>query len=173
MRAVGAAGTPGPDDAVLDEHDAVYLRRAITLSALAAQRGSRPFGAVVVGADGEVLAEACNDTARGDCAAHSEIEALRSASGAHPREALAAATIYASGEPCVMCAGGIYWAGIRRVVFGIDAVALRDFRRLLPGTADLELSCREVFAASPQPIEVVGPAPSEEAAAAHRTFWRA
>ena len=58
-------------------------------------------------------------------------------------------------------------------MFGIDAVALRDFRRLLPGTADLELSCREVFAASPQAIEVVRPALSGEAAAAHRAFWEA
>ena len=122
---------------------------------------------MVVGADGEVLAEACNDAARGDCTAHAEIEALRSASAAYPRETLAAATIYASGEPCVMCAGGIYWAGIRRVVFGIDAVALRDFRRLREGADDIELSCRDVFAASPQPFEVIGPALSEEVAAAH------
>ena len=89
-RATGAAGAPGPDDTVLDERVALHLRRAIALSALAAQRGSRPFGVVVVGADGEVLAEACNDATRGDCTAHAEIEALHSASVAHlPLEAVA------------------------------------------------------------------------------------
>ena len=66
----GTANAPGAsDDATLDERDTLYLRRAIAFSALAAQRGSRPFGAVVVGAGGEVLAEAWNDTARGDCTA--------------------------------------------------------------------------------------------------------
>lgn len=161
-----------PPDAVLGDSDALYLRRAIALSAQAAGRGNRPFGAVVVANDGRVLGEAWNDNAEtGDCTGHAEVNALRIATPAHPREDFAAATMYASGEPCVMCAGAIFWSGIRRVVFGLDAVRLRAFRTLQPGAGDLEMSCREVFRAAPQTFEVIGPALAAEATAPHTAYW--
>lgn len=159
----------------LDAADALALRRAIALSELAASRGSRPFGAVIVGADGRSLAEGHNDNAAsGDCTAHAEVMALRQAAAAGIRRAeLAGATMLASGEPCVMCAGAIFWSGIRRVVFGIDAERLRGYRRLQPGAADLVLSCRQVFEASDQPFTVIGPALLAEATAPHDRFWSA
>lgn len=156
----------------LNENDALYLRRAIELSAEASGRGIRPFGAVVVGASGALLGEGRNDNAEtGDCTRHAEVNALRAAAQAHPRSAFAGATMYASGEPCVMCAGAIFWSGIRRVVFGIDAVSLRRFRALQPGAGDLEMSCRDVFATSPEPFEVLGPALADEALQPHNAFW--
>lgn len=154
----------------LNETDGRYLRRAIALSAIGSARGNRPFGAVVVGPDGAVLAEAHNDNAAtGDCTAHAEVNALRQLR----REAMAGATIYASGEPCVMCAGAIFWSGIRRVVFGIDAVSLRRFRATDAAAADLQMSCRDVFAHSAEPFTVVGPALIDEAAAPHQAYWGA
>lgn len=159
-------------DTTLGDADALYLRRAIELSAQAAGRGNRPFGAVVVANDGTLLGEAWNDNAEtGDCTGHAEVNALRIASPAHPRETFAGATMYASGEPCVMCAGAIFWSGIRRVVFRLDAERLRAFRTLHAGAGDLEMSCRDVFKASPQPFEVIGPALAEEATAPHTAYW--
>ena len=159
---------------MLTDDDSLYLRRAIELSARAGQRGNRPFGAVVVSKGGAVLAEASNDTLETrDCTGHAEVNALSIASTAHPRESFAGATMYASGEPCVMCAGAIFWSGIRRVVFGLDAVSLRAFRNLHKGAGDLEMSCREVFQASPEPFEVIGPALTEEATLPHSAFWAA
>ncbi|WP_046111740.1 nucleoside deaminase [Aquincola tertiaricarbonis] len=157
----------------LNEHDALYLRRAIELSAITSKAGNRPFGAVIVSADGQVLAEAANDNAvTGDCTAHAETNALRLATPAHHRDVMAGATMYASGEPCVMCAGAIFWSNIRRVVFGIDAVSLREFRVAQAGAGDIVMSCREVFAAAPHAIEVVGPSLLDEAAAPHRAYWK-
>lgn len=157
----------------LNDSDALYLRRAIELSAQTSARGNRPFGAVIVSASGEVLGEGVNDNAAtGDCTAHAEVNALRAASPAHGRDVLAGATMYASGEPCVMCAGAIFWSNIRRVVFGIDAVSLRVFRNTQAGAGDLEMSCRDVFAAAPHAIDVVGPVLVDEAAAPHRAFWK-
>ncbi|WP_082367768.1 nucleoside deaminase [Piscinibacter sakaiensis] len=154
--------------------DAAHLRRAIALSATAAAAGNRPFGAVVVAADGTVLAEAHNDNAAtGDCTAHAEVNALRRIDQRAERARLAGATLYASGEPCVMCAGAIFWGGVRRVVFGLDAQRLRGFRALQAGAGDLEMSCREVFARSPQPVEVIGPVLADEAEAPHRAYWSA
>ncbi len=150
-----------------------YLRRAIALSAEGRARGNRPFGALIVDASGELLAEAwCDTTESGDCTGHAEVNAIRRAHPAHGRVRLEGATLYSSAEPCVMCAGAIFWSGIRRVVFGIDAVALRVFRGELATQRDAELSCREVFAASPHAIRCIGPVLDQEAAAVHQGFWR-
>jgi tRNA(adenine34) deaminase len=160
--------------AQLDERDGKYLREAIAWSATARSRGNRPFGAVIVSADGEILAQAyCNTSETNDCTGHAETNAVREASPRHSREVLAASTIYSSGEPCVMCAGAIFWANIGRVVFGIDAVSLRVFRGAVAQQRDAELSCRDVFRASPHPIECIGPALLEEASQPHVGFWKA
>lgn len=160
-------------ETALDAHDALYLGRAIALSRETSARGNRPFGAVIALPDGTVIAEACNTTAEnGDCTAHAETEALRIASPKASRDLLAQATMYASGEPCVMCAGAIYWGNIRRVVFGIDAVRLRRFRNMRAGAGDLVMSCREGFAHSSHAISVIGPAMLAEATQVHDAFWR-
>jgi len=72
----------------------------------------------------------------------------------------------------VMCAGAIFWSGIPRVVFGIDAVRLRVFRGEVSEQRDAELSCRDVFRASPHEIETIGPCLIGEASAPHLGFWR-
>jgi tRNA(adenine34) deaminase len=162
-----------PPDAMLAADDALYLRRAIELSNIAIGNGNRPFGAVIATRVGEVLAEGWNDVLENkDCTGHAETNALRIASPKYPRETLAGATMYASGEPCVMCAGAIFWSGIRRVVFGADSARLFDFRRMHAGAAAIELSCRDIFAAAPETFEVIGPALSAEAMKPHEEFWK-
>ena len=163
-----------PAENTLDERDGRYLRKAIVWSHAARRRGNRPFGSVIVSADGEVLAEAGNSNAEtGDCTAHAEVNALRALAGRGlTREELASATLYASGEPCVMCAGAIFWSNIGRVVYGIDAERLRVFRGERQDQRDAELSCRDVFRASPHPIECIGPALIDEASAAHVGAWK-
>ncbi|MDB5843314.1 MAG: zinc-binding CMP/dCMP deaminase protein [Polaromonas sp.] len=157
----------------LDERDGRYLRLAIGWSATARERGNRPFGAVIVSSAGEVLAEAyCNTTETGDCTGHAETQAVRQASPRTSREVMKDATLYSSAEPCVMCAGAIFWSGIGRVVFGIDAVRLRVMRGERPEQRDAELSCRDVFAASPHAIECIGPALLEASSLPHRGFWK-
>ena len=162
-----------PTERQLGEPDALYLRRAIELSRQGRERGNRPFGAVIATADGQVLAEAwCNTAETGDCTGHAETNAVRLASPRHSREVLAQATVYSSGEPCVMCAGAIFWANIGRVVYGIDAQSLRHYRGERGDQRDAELGCREVFSASPHPVEVIGPALRSEAAAVHEGAWK-
>jgi tRNA(adenine34) deaminase len=160
-------------ETALAERDALYLRAAIALSQTARERGNRPFGAVIVSANGEVLTEAWNSNVEtGDCTAHAETNAVRTASPHYSRELLANATLYSSGEPCVMCAGAIFWSNIRRVVFGIDAQRLRVFRGEHAEQRDAELSCRDVFNASPHAIECIGPALIEESSLPHHGFWK-
>ncbi|RST49224.1 nucleoside deaminase [Variovorax sp. MHTC-1] len=163
-----------PNETELDEQDGRYLRKAIVWSHAARRRGNRPFGAVVVSAAGEVLAEAyCNTAETGDVTGHAETNAVRAlGERGLSREELAGATLYSSAEPCVMCAGAIFWSNIGRVVFGLDAERLRVFRGEHADQRDAELSCRDVFRASPHAIECIGPALVDEAAAAHVGAWK-
>ena len=163
---------PLPAAMPLHERDGRYLRHAIALADQARTRGNRPFGAVIVAPDDTVLAEAWNANGEtGDCTAHAETSAIRLASPRHSREALAQATLYSSGEPCVMCAGAIFWSAIGRVVYGIDAERLRVFRGEPLDQRDAELSCRDVFNTSSHTIECIGPALIEEASASHQGAW--
>lgn len=159
--------------APLDDRDASYMGQAIAWAHTAREQGNRPFGAVIVSADGELLTEAyCNTSETGDCTGHAETNAVRLASSTVSRETLQSATLYSSAEPCVMCAGAIFWSGITRVIFGIDAVSLRVFRGERAEQRDAELSCRDVFAASPHAIECIGPVMMEEASEPHKGFWK-
>jgi tRNA(adenine34) deaminase len=71
-----------------------------------------------------------------------------------------------------VCRGPSSGANIGRVVFGIDAVRLRVFRGERAEQRDAELSCRDVFAASPHPIDCIGPAMLAEASEPHKGFWQ-
>ncbi len=162
-----------PTEQTLSERDGRYLREAIAWSRTGRERGNRPFGAVVVADTGEVLGEAwCNTSETGDCTGHAETNVVRQLSPKVDRARLARATLYSSAEPCVMCAGAIFWSNIGRVVYGIDAVRLRVFRGEHAEQRDAELSCRDVFAASPHPIECIGPALVDEASEVHVGFWK-
>ena len=162
-----------PQEQALNDVDGRYLCQAIALADKARERGNRPFGALIVAANGRVLAEASNANGEsGDCTAHAELSAIRLASPLHCRDALATATLYSSAEPCVMCAGAIFWSAIGRVVYGIDAERLRVFRGERLDQKDAELSCRDVFERSSHPIECIGPSLIAEASQSHQGGWK-
>ena len=99
------------------EHEA-YMRLALELAAEAEAAGEVPVGAVIV-RDGEIIGRGRNASiASRDPTAHAEIEALRQAAAALGNYRVEGATIYATIEPCVMCAGALVTARLARVVFG-------------------------------------------------------
>ncbi len=153
------------------ETDAVYLRRAIAMAQTARDKGPHPFGALVV-LDGEILGEAHSLKVKDrDGTNHSEMQALKAASAKHPPSVLARATLYASTEPCAMCAGGTYWVGVGRVVFGYSEASLRSQIEQHPWNPVLAMPCREIFARGQRRVEVVGPFLEDEAAKPHQGFW--
>ncbi|MGQ0457844.1 MAG: nucleoside deaminase [Hyphomicrobium sp.] len=94
------------------------MARALDLAREAAAAGEVPVGAVIVGPDGAVLAEARNQTREGsDPTAHAEIVAIRRACARLGQERLAGCDLYVTLEPCPMCAGAISFARIRRLYF--------------------------------------------------------
>lgn len=126
----------GEDAGGIGEEDAFWLRRAFRAAVDARARGDRPFGAVVVDAEGEVLADAgSTHGASGDgVLARAEMNALAQVIAARvPAARLRAATIYCSAEPCALGAAAIALAGVGRVVFGLDSSALPEGSSALPG----------------------------------------
>jgi len=102
---------------MLTNSDLKYLEEAIETAEKNISTGGGPFGALVV-RDGVIIAKAANRVvALSDPTAHAEIIAIREASAALATHILDDCTLYASCEPCPMCLGAIYWAGIRRVVY--------------------------------------------------------
>jgi tRNA(Arg) A34 adenosine deaminase TadA len=156
----------------MTEDDVQHLRRAIELAASAREHGNHPFGAVLVDGAGEVIAEAENTVVTDpDVTAHAETNLVRTAWGLATPEVLGSSTLYASTEPCVMCAGAIHWAGIPRVVYGLPAPALATMAAGLPEEPELELRAADVLTSGGRRVEVVGPLLLEEATTVHEGFW--
>ena len=102
------------------EQDIEHMRRALEMAERAAAVGETPVGAVMVGADGAVLAQAHNSPISAhDPTMHAEIATIRTACAAVGNYRLpAGATLYVTLEPCAMCAGAISHARVSRVVYG-------------------------------------------------------
>jgi tRNA(adenine34) deaminase len=95
------------------------MRRALELAATAPATGDVPIGAVVLDADGVVLAEGRNVRERdGDPTGHAEMVALRAAAERLGQWRLTGCTLVVTLEPCTMCAGATVLARVERLVFG-------------------------------------------------------
>ena len=94
-----------------------HLRRCVELAAEALAAGDEPFGSVLVGEEGAVLAEDHNRVASGDRTRHPEFELARWSAAHLTPEQRAAATVYTSGEHCPMCAAAHAWVGLGRIVY--------------------------------------------------------
>ncbi|MGW1509447.1 nucleoside deaminase [Streptomyces sp. NPDC002394] len=105
--------------------DEALLRRAIGIAAHAVALGDAPYGSLLAGPDGTVLAEAHNTVRRDDdITAHPELKLARWAARELDPDAAARTTLYTSCQPCGMCEGGIARSGIGRVVYALSAAQL-------------------------------------------------
>jgi tRNA(Arg) A34 adenosine deaminase TadA len=154
----------------LDEH---FLRRSFEVARRAITHGNHPFGAVLVDRNRNLLIEAENGymPAR-DRTAHAERLLATQACTTLSPDVLRTATLYSSAEPCAMCAGAIYWAGIGRLVYGLSEHRLRGVTGNHPENPTLDLPCREVFNSGQRAIEVLGPLLEDEAEALHASVWK-
>lgn len=151
-----------------------HLLACIELAEQAGARGGFPFAALLVDAEGRVLASAENTVAtEGDCTGHAELNLMRDATRRVDRDELATCTVYASAEPCAMCAAAIYWGNVRRVVFALGCETLQAIVDAVHPTPTLTIGCGEVLARSAHPIEVRGPLHEDAARAAHDRYWAA
>ena len=111
---------------MITEQDKTFMREAIRLANESVERGGGPFGAVIV-KDGEFVAGSSNSvTIDNDPTAHAEVNTIRQACKTLGTFSLSGCVIYTSCEPCPMCLGAIYWAGISKIFYGNTRKDARD-----------------------------------------------
>jgi tRNA(Arg) A34 adenosine deaminase TadA len=153
--------------------DIDHLREAVRIAEESRACGSHPFGALLVGPNGEVLHRSLNTVATDGGTGHAEANAAREAARLYTPDFLSGCTLYTSVEPCCMCAGASYWAGIGAIVFGLTERRLAELTGDNPENLTLDLDCRSVFAAGRRPVEVRGPFAEleTEIVKGHDGFW--
>lgn len=160
---------PGPGG--IGPDDLPHLRRCVELAAEAADAGDHPFGSVLVGADGRVLAEERNrENTMADPTRHPEFELARWAAANMTPADRAAATVFTSGEHCPMCAAAHAWAGLGRIVYASSSAQLAAWLAEL-GVPPLPVRPLAIGEVAPG-LAVQGPAPGldEQVRALHRRF---
>ena len=122
--------------------DAYYMSLALKQAERALEEEEIPVGAVVV-CQGKIVAKAYNQTEMlTDVTAHAEMLAITSAAQTIGAKYLKDCTLYVTLEPCLMCAGAIYWSQLGRLVFG----ASEDKRGFLSQGKDILHPKTEVIA---------------------------
>jgi tRNA(adenine34) deaminase len=105
----------------MPDTDENWMWRAIRVAREAEKLGEVPVGAVIIDAEGKILAAASNRTIKNnDPTAHAEILALRIAATRTGNYRLTGTTVYTTIEPCAMCAGALVNARVARLVYGAD-----------------------------------------------------
>lgn len=114
-----------------------------------AKKGDSPYGAVIV-KDNEVVAKGYNTVRRdSDPSAHAEMNAIRSLTTKIQNPSLEGYTIYATGEPCPMCATACVWTGLAEIIIG---ASIEDL--ILVNQSQVRISCEEIIAKSFKNIKV-------------------
>ncbi len=143
-----------------------FARLAIELARQARVAGDHPFGALLV-LDGRVALTARNTVRTdGDPTAHAETNLVAAAIRQLSVEQIRRSVLYTSCEPCAMCVGKMYWAGIRSVVYALSAEQLA----VLAG-ADFLIPCKDLFARAVESVSISGPMLLNEARDVHLGFW--
>ena len=149
-----------------------HLARAVALATEALESGDEPFGSVLVGADGTILAEDHNRVAGGDRTRHPEFALARWAAANLTPTERALATVYTSGEHCPMCAAAHGWVGLGRIFYVTSSEQLTGWLAEL-GVSPPPVATLPIQAIVPG-VMVEGPVPdlADQVRELHRRFHR-
>ncbi|GME95974.1 hypothetical protein B5S28_g626 [[Candida] boidinii] len=147
------------------------LRLAVKVASRAKTNGRHPFGCILVGPDNE---EVLFSQGNIDTLNHAESTLCRVAWSNLTPDFLSKCTLYTNFEPCVMCAGSIYWANIGRVVYGLPESRLLELTGSNSENPTMSLSCRTVLTSGQKNIEILGPffELEDEILFDHKEFWK-
>ena len=146
--------------------DEQHIRDAIALARESVDAGNTPYGSLLV-RDSTVIKRSQNTTRTDeDITAHPELKLARWAARELTPEQAAETTMYTSTEPCEMCATGIHYAGLGRVVFSVSTGALATLRGSEPG-----FTCQAVIEAKGGDTQVDGPVLEADGLRLHEEFY--
>lgn len=143
-----------------------FARQAIELARQARLAGNHPFGALLA-VDGKVTLTAQNTVKTDrDPTAHAETNLVTQAIRHLSPDQIRRSVLYTSCEPCAMCVGKMYWAGIRSIAYALPA---EELAALAGG--DFLIPCTELFARAADKVTITGPLLLSEAREVHLGFW--
>ncbi len=152
---------------IYSDHEKAAMQLAIHAAERAITTGDMPFGATLVAPDGKVLLVAANNQhSATDCTGHAEMVLVREAQKQLGLAALRGSTVYASGEPCAMCSGAMFWAGIQRVVFAASTAQIIEAL----GEPILPMTSAQTLAGATPAVQVDGPLMGDAAYAVLKRF---
>jgi tRNA(Arg) A34 adenosine deaminase TadA len=141
----------------MTEADERHLRRAVELAAVARTAGDMPYGALLVGPMGDVLAEERNTVVtERDITAHPELKLARWAARELDPGVARETTMYTSCQPCPMCTGAIARSGLGRVAFALSGEQLAELKppgAVSPDAARVAYDGPALFAEARVPID--------------------
>jgi len=129
---------------------------------------------VLVDASGEIIMRQGNaEHDLHDATAHAEFVLASRASRTYDKQYLWGCTLYTTCELCPMCTGGIYWANIGKIVFGITEERLLEMTGADDKNPTFHMGAEKIIAAGQKEIALEGPVPEmeEEIVAVHKGFW--
>lgn len=147
---------------------AQFVRQAIELAREARAEGNHPFGSLLTIDDQVVLTAKNTVFTDRDPTAHAETNLVADAIRRLTPEDIGRSVLYTSCEPCAMCAGKLYWAGIRSVVFALSSEQLATM-----AGGNFLIPCTELFARAAEHVSVTGPMLLSEAREVHIGYWPA
>lgn len=157
---------------MVDEKDKHYLKRCVELAEEALNKGDRPFGSVLVSAEGNILYEDHNHIGSGDLTQHPEFNIARWAGQHMTPEERAKATVYTSGEHCPMCSAAHGLAGLGRIVYASSSRQLGQWLKEMNVSKQSPIRSLSIQEVIKDPI-VDGPDPelAEEVRELHRKYY--
>jgi len=148
----------------------IFLQKALAVAKRSLENGNLPFGCILVSAEGNVLAEGENTVlTSNDAIAHCEINLVQQLKGKYSPEFLQGCSVYASTEPCAMCAGAIFWAGIGIVVYALNKEAYHQISGTSNPAHMLNMKAATLLSHGGRKVRVLGPLLEEEAAVFYST----
>ncbi|OUR75747.1 hypothetical protein A9Q77_03900 [Marinomonas sp. 42_23_T18] len=151
------------------DNDNIYLEQTLNLSQQSVEEGNHPFGALLT-INGSLVLEAKNTVnTQQDATCHAEMNLVREACKTLTVDERKVAVLYTSTEPCAMCAGAIYWAGIKHIMYACSGEKLNDI-------AGKSLTCHSEYVykgaiEAPKVRQSDSAFIIEKAAAQHRDYW--
>lgn len=151
----------------MNDTDIRGIEAAIEQSRVAASNGEYPYGAVLAHGGQIVLAGYNTTQSTKDITAHAELSLIRAAGTRFSTDYLSQCTLYASCEPCAMCAGALYWSGISRLVYACSTQLDATISQM-----PFAIPCRSLLhVPNGHTVDVQGPLLEEVAAKVLEAFW--
>ena len=157
---------------MLTNEEMKFLKRAVELAREALEKGDQPFGSVLVSEEGEILYEDHNHVSSGDHTQHPEFNIARWAGQNMTEEERMKATVYTSGEHCVMCAAAHGNNKLGRIVYASSSKQLGEWKKEFEVKNDAHVISRPIQEVI-RKTDVIGPVLefTEEIKELQRAFW--